>query len=105
MSNPSNIVPECALSLVLPAFNEARNLESGLSYAAQALADTGRSFEIVVVDDGSTDDTAAVVRRFHAADPRIRLVQHPVNVGYGAAFRSGFDAAVGAHVMFTDADF
>jgi len=105
MTNASKTQPDCALSLVLPAFNEARNLETGLPYAVQALAATGSTFEIVVVDDGSGDDTAAVVRRFHEADPRIRLVEHPVNAGYGAALRSGFDAAVGAHVMFTDADF
>jgi glycosyltransferase involved in cell wall biosynthesis len=96
---------DVALSLVLPAFNESRNLRTGLPVAVEALEETGRSFEIVVVDDGSADRTAEVVRTAAAADDRIRLVQHPLNAGYGAALRSGFQAARGRWVMFTDADF
>ena len=93
------------LSLVLPAFNEARNLEVGLPVAIAAFEATGRSFEVVVVDDGSSDRTAEVVREWGARDPRVRLVQHSANAGYGAALRSGFREALGQWVMFTDADF
>ena len=92
------------LSLVLPAFNEADNLRIGLPRAVQAFSGLGIEFEIVVVDDGSADATADTVQSAAQSDPRIRLVQHPANVGYGAALRSGFQAAHGQLVMFTDAD-
>jgi glycosyltransferase involved in cell wall biosynthesis len=98
-------IAECAISLVLPAFNEARNLERGLPQAISALESTGWTFEVVVVDDGSVDDTAAVVEAAHQGDPRVRLVRHASNAGYGSALRSGFKAALGDRVMFTDADF
>ncbi len=96
---------DVALSLVLPAYNEAANLSLGLPRAVEALARTGRHFEIVVVDDGSHDSTAEVVRAASGEEPRIRLVEHDENAGYGAALRSGFQAATGRFVMFTDADF
>ncbi len=99
-SHPSRV----GLSLVLPAFNEAANLRAGLPTALRALEQTGRSFEIVVVDDGSADNTAEVVSSLARQDARIRLVQHHENAGYGAALRSGFQAATGEQVMFTDAD-
>lgn len=105
MSASSRLRSDCALTLVLPAYNEARNLETGLPDAIAALESTGRSFEIVVVDDGSADATAQVVRELAAREPRVRLVQHAQNAGYGAALRSGFGAAQGRFVMFTDADF
>ena len=105
MSNRRSSVVDCALSLVLPAYNEARNLERGLPDAVAALEQTGQTFEIVVVDDGSADDTIQVVRALALAEARIRLVEHATNAGYGAALRSGFSAARGRRVMFTDADF
>jgi glycosyltransferase involved in cell wall biosynthesis len=91
-----------SLSLVLPAFNEAANLPEGLAAAQVALA--GLDWEVVVVDDGSADGTAEVVAAVAAAEPRVRLVRHPRNRGYGAALRSGFQAATRPWVMFTDAD-
>lgn len=93
-----------SLSLVLPAYNEAANLRRGIPEATAALEATGRPFEVVVVDDGSADDTAAVVASFAAVDARVRLVQHAENGGYGAALRSGFQASKAELVMFTDAD-
>jgi len=104
MSSHRPHVVDCALSLVLPAYNEEQNLLRGLPLAVEALERTGRTFEIVVVDDGSADTTAQVVQAAAQADPRIRLVAHVQNAGYGAALRSGFQAARGRSVMFTDAD-
>jgi len=92
------------LTLVLPAYNEADNLRIGLPKAVAAFSAIGVDFEIVVVDDGSADRTAHTVRSAGADDPRVRLVQHRANAGYGAALRSGFRAARGRLVMFTDAD-
>ena len=96
-----------SLSLVLPAFNEAQNLPEGLAAAREVFGrEAGGRFdwEVVVVDDGSADETAAVVEAVAAAEPRVRLVRHDQNRGYGAALRSGFDAASKHWVMFTDAD-
>jgi len=92
------------LTLVLPAFNEADNLRIGLPRAVSVLEGVGVDFEIVVVDDGSADATADSVLMLSQSDGRVRLVQHHTNAGYGAALRSGFRAARGRLVMFTDAD-
>ncbi|MBI4504208.1 MAG: glycosyltransferase family 2 protein [Chloroflexi bacterium] len=92
------------LSVVLPAYNEEANVAATASEAAAVLTRLGLDYEIVVVDDGSHDATAAVVRRLAAENPRVRLVQHATNRGYGAALASGFAAARGDLVFLTDAD-
>jgi glycosyltransferase involved in cell wall biosynthesis len=92
------------LSLVFPAFNEEGNLRELLASALDLGSKLGRSFEIVVVDDGSRDRSAALLRRFRRAHREIRVVRHPANRGYGAALRSGLRAARGELVFFSDAD-
>ena len=87
------------LSVVLPALNEADNITASVQRVALILDDLGISGEIIVVDDGSTDGTAAI-----ASALPVRLLRHPVNRGYGAALRTGFVAAGGERVFFTDAD-
>jgi glycosyltransferase involved in cell wall biosynthesis len=92
------------LSLVFPMFDEEANV-GPLLEAALALAPRIASpFEIIVVDDGSRDRSASIVTGWCARDPRVRLLRHPTNRGYGAALRSGLRAARGALVFFTDAD-
>lgn len=93
-----------ALSVVLPAYNEEANVAATVSEAVAVLSHLGFDYEIIVVDDGSRDATAAVVRRLAAGNARVRLVQHAVNQGYGAALASGFAAARGELVFLTDAD-
>ena len=93
-----------SLTLVLPAHNEDANIEPVVRRALEVLPRHAADFEIVVVDDGSRDGTAAVVEALAAADGRVRLVRHPRNRGYGAALTSGFAASRGDHVMFMDAD-
>jgi glycosyltransferase involved in cell wall biosynthesis len=100
----SAVAPSMDISAVMPAFNEDANLEQSVGRTAQALAAHARSFEIVVVDDGSRDDTPAVLERLKAVHPSLRVVRHPVNRGYGAAVRSGFDAARLPWVFLIDAD-
>ncbi len=68
------------------------------------LSGLGIPFEVVVVDDGSTDRTAEIARRLAQEDRRVRLVQHPHNLGYGAALRTGFASARYPWVFFTDGD-
>ncbi|MCX7623806.1 MAG: glycosyltransferase family 2 protein [Thermomicrobium sp.] len=93
-----------SLSLVLPAYNEAANLEAVVRRALAVLPEFVEELEIVVVNDGSRDETGAIAERLSREDSRVRVIHHPVNRGYGAALRSGFAATRGELVMFMDAD-
>jgi glycosyltransferase involved in cell wall biosynthesis len=98
-------LPAPALSIVLPAYNEEGNIERVVRDAAAAAAALVQDFEIVVVDDGSRDRTAAILGALAAEmGPRLRIVRHAVNLGYGAALRDGFRATRGALVFYTDSD-
>jgi glycosyltransferase involved in cell wall biosynthesis len=93
-----------AISLVLPAYNEAENIERAVREAAAAGEKAG-SYEVVVVDDGSRDGTGARLAALEAEmGSRLRVVRHPKNRGYGAALRTGFAAAEGDVVFYTDSD-
>ncbi|HVS35860.1 MAG TPA: glycosyltransferase [Gemmataceae bacterium] len=92
------------LSLVIPAYNEEAGVRQAIVEADEALAQFVEEYEILVVDDGSRDATAAVVAQEAAIRPSVRLLRHEVNRGYGAALRSGFEAARFEFVAFTDAD-
>jgi len=93
-----------SLSIVLPCFDEEANLPDAIRNAASAAAMTSEDYEIIVVDDGSSDATAGVGGRFAEADPRVRLIVHARNRGYGDAVRSGIGAARKDWVLLTDAD-
>jgi glycosyltransferase involved in cell wall biosynthesis len=93
-----------AISLVMPAYNEAGNIERAVRAAAEAGAQAG-THEVVVVDDGSRDATGERLAALSAElGPRLRVVRHEHNRGYGAALRSGFAAAEGNLVFYTDSD-
>ena len=92
------------LSLVIPAFNEAEVIAQAIREAESALAGQFARFEVLVVDDGSTDDTASRVERLLPKARRTQLLRHATNRGYGAALRTGFEAARYDLVAFTDAD-
>lgn len=93
-----------SISAVLPAFNEAANLERTVAGLAPVLSRLSARWEIVVVDDGSTDATAEVAARLAAAQWGLRLLRHPRNLGYGAALRTGFAAARHEWILLFDAD-
>lgn len=97
-------VATAQISAVLPAYNEEANLEEAVSRVATALAVYAPTHEIIVVDDGSQDGTAAVLERLRGLHPALRVVRHPQNRGYGAAVRSGFGAARYEWVFMMDAD-
>lgn len=92
------------LSLILPAHNEAENIEAVVRRALEVLPRVTREHEIIVVNDGSTDDTGVIADRLSAMHETVWSVHHPVNRGYGAALTSGFDAATGDSIMFMDSD-
>lgn len=98
--------PTClpAISLVMPAYNEAAVIVTAVTEAVAALTRDFAEYELIVVDDGSCDDTAEAVSGLLPDHPRLRLVRHPANRGYGAALRTGFEAARFGLVAFTDAD-
>lgn len=95
---------EEGISLFLPAYNEEANVSFMISEASRLLDRLGVPWEVIVVDDGSTDSTAELVRAASRADPRIRLVEHGRNLGFGRAVRSGIEAAREAWVFYTDCD-
>lgn len=91
-------------SIVIPAFNESARILATLQSIVSCIRQHGWSAEVVVVDDGSRDNTADVVRAFAATAPEVRLLQNPGNRGKGYSVRSGLLQSFGEVVMFTDAD-
>ncbi len=93
------------LSYFFPAHNEAENIEQLVAEALNELPRLAVRFEVICVDDGSTDGTGAIADRLTAEHPDVvRVVHHGVNQGYGAALRSGLGAARYPLVCFTDGD-
>ena len=92
------------LSIVIPAYNEAERIPSALVDMDRRLADADYSYEIIVVNDGSTDTTASVVRNMAKMVRNLKLVDAPANGGKGAAVRRGMLLAAGTIRLFTDAD-
>ena len=92
------------LSYFFPAHDEAANLGGLVAEALETLPGLAERFEIVIVDDGSKDETPRLADELAAAHPEVRAVHHPVNLGYGAALRTGFAASRYATVAFTDGD-
>lgn len=100
---PSERFP--SLSVFFPAFNDAPSLPRLLKKTFVTLREHVADFEVIVVNDGSRDDTAEVLKRLqHRYGPRLRVVTHAVNRGYGGALRSGFQEAGKEYVFYTDGD-
>lgn len=92
------------LSIVIPARNEEGNIEATISSLRVCLRDHDISYEIVIVDDGSEDNTAEIVRGVSAADPGVRLIVNDGQHGFGRAIRAGLDAFTGDAVVIMMAD-
>jgi glycosyltransferase involved in cell wall biosynthesis len=88
------------LSIVIPAYNEEQGIGQALAQLDEVMQQQGLQYEIIVVDDGSTDGTADIVRQHD----RVRLVQHHTNRGYGSALKTGIRQAVHDWIAITDAD-
>lgn len=91
-------------SVVIPAFNEARRIGPTLAETAAFFQATTQAFEIVVVDDGSEDQTSQVVMEWRVRIPEVRLIRLPANRGKGYAVRTGVLNASGRFILFADAD-
>jgi glycosyltransferase involved in cell wall biosynthesis len=92
------------ISIVIPAHNEAENLEQLRESLVASLEPLGKTFEVIVVDDGSTDDTYGKIAQFSSADPRFRGIRMRKNVGKANALAAGFDSVRGTTVFTLDGD-
>jgi glycosyltransferase involved in cell wall biosynthesis len=93
------------ISIVLPAYNEAGNIERAVRSGLDVMQSLGLDHEVIVVDDGSSDATSEIGRGLvDQLHPRVRLIVHAPNRGYGAALNTGFSAAGYDLVFFTDSD-
>ncbi len=93
-----------ALSIIVPSYNEELRLPTSLGLIADYIEKSGRTTEVIVVDDGSRDQTAAVAETFRARIPNLRVVLNGENRGKGYSVRHGMQEAHGEIVLFTDAD-
>ena len=93
-----------SISVILPAFNEEKNIENTLSNTINYLNKTFSNFEIIVVDDGSTDKTFKVVEQIAVKYHNIILKKHEINRGYGQSLKTGFDTASKEFIFFMDSD-
>jgi len=92
------------LSLVFPVFNEADNIGVLLNESLRLAPGLSSDFEIIIVDDGSRDGSARIIEERRRSEPRIRVVRHASNQGYGAALHAGLREARGEFIFFSDAD-
>lgn len=92
------------LSVFLPAYNEENNLSDTVSEAVSVLKKLTEKYELIIVNDGSKDKTEEVAKKLAEKNRFIRIIEHPVNRGYGAALKSGLYGAKYKWIVFTDAD-
>src|SRR5438477_12334427 len=92
------------LSVVIPVRNEAPSIGDLHSELTATLVAWGRSYEIIVVDDGSTDESFAILARLQTMDPHLRVIRFRRNFGQTAAFAAGFDRARGRIIVTSDGD-
>lgn len=92
------------LSVFFPSYNEEKRIKETVTKAKQILVKTAKKWEILIINDGSTDKTGKIAGELSKKDKRIRVITHTPNRGYGAAFKSGLYNAKYKWIAFTDAD-
>lgn len=92
------------LSVFFPAYNEGANIKDTATKAVAILPKIAKKWEIIIVNDGSTDKTGEIVEKLIARDKRLRIITHTPNRGYGAALKTGLYNSRYGLIAFTDAD-
>jgi glycosyltransferase involved in cell wall biosynthesis len=92
------------LSIIIPIFNEAENAENTLARVEDALSSFKGTYEIITVNDGSTDNTLEILKSIESQNEKIKVVSYSKNIGRGMALRKGFQASKGGVVVSMDAD-
>jgi glycosyltransferase involved in cell wall biosynthesis len=93
-----------SLSVFFPVYNEEKNLSILIKQALEIIPTVAKKFELIIINDGSQDKSLEVAKKLAQKHPEIKIVSHPVNLGYGAALRSGINAANYEWIFFTDSD-
>jgi glycosyltransferase involved in cell wall biosynthesis len=93
-----------SITVFFPCYNEQGNVRRVVEQATGVLEKLGADYEVLVVDDGSSDATGRIADEVAAGHSRVRVIHHPRNLGYGAALQSGFRAATKELVFYTDGD-
>ncbi len=94
------------LTIVIPAFNEAKKIEATVNEVTEYLSGKGYSYELIIVDDGSEDDTLDIIKRYKSinSNGNIKILENVSNKGKGYAVRNGIMQATGDYILFMDAD-
>jgi len=100
----AELVNNVSISVFFPCYNEQDNLVRVVKQALGVLEKLKADFEIIIVDDGSSDRTGQIADELAGQDERVKVVHHRTNLGYGAALQSGFKAATKELVFYTDGD-
>lgn len=104
-ASPVNVSEsKTSLSVFFPCYNEQDNVERTVEQTLTVLKGLNADFEIIIVDDGSSDATGQIADEISRRDSRVKVVHHHPNLGYGAALQSGFKAATKELVFYTDGD-
>ena len=93
-----------SISVFFPCYNEQANVGRTVEKALQVLGKLNADFEVIIVDDGSSDNTGRIADEIAGRDGRVKVVHHQRNLGYGAALQSGFNVATKELVFYTDGD-
>jgi len=105
-ASPVNLTlqADVSISVFFPCYNEQDNVARTVEQTLVVLEKINADFEVIIVDDGSTDATAQIADEISSRNSRVKVVHHPTNLGYGAALQSGFRAATKELVFYTDGD-
>jgi glycosyltransferase involved in cell wall biosynthesis len=104
VQEPSGVTTRRALSIIIPAYNESGNILGTLDNVSAALAPLALDAEVLVIDDGSRDGTGALVTSHAARFPGVRLLVNERNLGFGATYRRGVEAATRGHIVMVHGD-
>jgi len=104
IENRESRIEALSISVFFPCYNEQENVGRTVEQVLTVLEKTATDFEVIIVDDGSSDSTGKIADEIAVRNSRVKVVHHPTNLGYGAALRSGFKAATKELVFYTDGD-